>query len=351
MSKEEIRKQIDGIDAKILDLLNQRADLAIRTSQFKKFFYDPVREASIFRSLKRKNSGPLRDEHVAAVYREVLSACRSLQKQLNVAFLGPQATFSHIAALKKFGSSILERPCGAIDTVFDEVEKEIADYGVVPFENSTEGVISDTLDRFAISPLRVCGESYVDVALCLLSQEQDFSNIRRIYSMSKPLEQCSEWMRANAASMEITEVASSAVAAQRAAKNPGTAAIASRLAAKLYKLRIVEPHIEDIKNNRTRFLVISRQSPDRTGTDKTSVMFSVRHEAGALYRALKPFEKYEVNLTMIQARPSKQAPWEYVFFLDMQGHIEDEFISKALKETRKETVFFKHLGSYPETGD
>lgn len=349
MSKEEIRKQIDAIDSKILDLLTRRAELALEVSQFKKFLYDPKREAEIYTRLQKKNKGPLRKEHVTAVYREILSVCRSLQKQVSVAYLGPRGTFSHQGAVKKFGSSIIERPCGDISVVFDEVEKEIADFGVVPFENSTEGVISYTLDRFTASPVIICGEVYVDVDICLLSNAPDISHIRRIYSMAKPIEQCSEWLRANAAGIDIVQVASSALAAQRAARTTDSAAIASRLSADIYGLKVLEPRIEDIKNNRTRFYIISRQPTGRTGRDKTSVAFAVRHEAGSLYRALKPFEKYKINLTMMQARPSKQTNWEYAFFLDMQGHIDDKPIQSALRETAKETTVLKVLGSYPES--
>jgi chorismate mutase / prephenate dehydratase len=347
MGKEEIRKRIDEIDAEVLDLLSERAGLAKDIAQFKKTFYDPARERAIFERLFKLNNGPLKEEHVAAVYREILSACRSLQQKMTVAFLGPRATFSHSAAIERFGTSINEHPCEDIATVFDEVEKDLADFGVVPFENSSEGVINYTMDRFTISPIKICGEIYSEIAQNLLSKEESLAKVTKIFTQPKALEQCAVWIQRHAHGKDIVQVDSTALAAQRAAKTKNSAAIASRLAAEIYGLKIIERSIEDFKENKTRFLVIGKEKMARTGNDKTSILFSVRHEPGTLYRALKPFEKHELNLTMMQARPSRKGPWEYVFFVDVEGYEEDEPIKKTMKEMHKETIILKTIGSYP----
>ncbi|MEW6202097.1 MAG: prephenate dehydratase [bacterium] len=350
MSKEDLRQQIDKIDDQILRLLNRRAKVALETLKFKKECCDPVRERAIQERLSRQNKGPLPEKSLRAIYREVISACRDLQKPISVAFLGPQATFSHSAAIAVFGTSIVEHQCADIDGVFDEVEKGLADFGMAPIENSTEGVISSSLDRIAESPVMVCGEVYVEVALCLLSCAKSIDKIKKIYTHIKPLEQCGEWVKAQWRKWEIVQVSSSGEAARLARGSATAGAIASRLAAQIYGLNILEERIENIRDNRTRFLVIGKTSMPPTGKDKTSVVFSVRHEAGTLYRALKAFEKYEVNLTMIQARPSRKAPWEYIFFVDMQGHADEKNIKLALDEMKKQTIYMKILGSYPEAG-
>ncbi len=347
MSKEEIRKKIDGIDARILELLSERAGLAKDIAQYKKQIYDPVRERAIYDRLFDLNAGPLKEEHVELIYREILSACRSMQRRLSVAFLGPRATFSHIAALDRFGSSIDELPCEDIATVFDEVEKENADFGVVPFENSSEGVINYTMDRFLTSPIKVCGEIYSEIVLNLVSRESTMSKVKRIYTHPKPQEQCAAWLQKHAQGKEIVQSDSTAAAAQHAVRVKGTAAIASRIAADMYGLKIIERRIEDHKDNRTRFLVIGRERMKPTGSDKTSVLFSVRHEPGSLYRSLKAFERYGLNLTMMQARPSRKGPWEYTFFVDLEGHDTEDGVKNALKEMRKETTVLKTIGSYP----
>ncbi|MFA6448456.1 MAG: prephenate dehydratase [bacterium] len=350
MGKEEIRRRIDEIDAETLKLLSERAGLAKEIAQFKKAFYDPARERAIFERLFKLNGGPLKEEHVASIFREILSVCRSLQKPMTVAFLGPRATFSHSAAIERFGTTIIEHPCEDIATVFDEVEKDLADFGVVPFENSSEGVINYTMDRFMISPILVCGEIYSEIAQNLLSNEDSLSKVTKIFTQYKALEQCAGWIQRHAHGKDIVQVDSTALAAQRASKTKNSAAIASRLAAEIYGLKIIERSIEDHKDNKTRFLVIGKERMARTGADKTSILFSVRHEPGTLYRALKPFEKHELNMTMMQARPSRKGPWEYVFFVDVDGHEEDAPIKSTLKEMRKETIILKTIGSYPSAG-
>jgi chorismate mutase / prephenate dehydratase len=347
-SKEEIRNSIDKIDGQILKLLSKRAGLAKSITQFKTVYYDPKREREIMKRLFELNGGPLDNDAVRAIYREIIGACRDLQRPLTVAYLGPRATFSHAAAITKFGSSVTELPCPDIPSVFDEVEKEQADYGVVPFENSTEGIISFTLDRFTTTPLVICGEVYVDVAVCLMSRQSDMKKVKKIYAFAKTIEQASNWLRENTRDRQLIQVQSTATAAMRAAEDKDSAALASRLAAGIYGLKIIEQRVEDSRNNKTRFLVIGRHSVARTGHDKTSILFSVRHEAGTLYRSLKAFEKYNVNLKMMQARPSRNAQWEYNFFVDTQGHIEDQPIKNALRDMKKETIMLKIMGSYPE---
>jgi len=347
MSKKEIRDKIDTVDSKILGLLNERAELAMQTKRFKKHFYDPVRERQIFERLWKMNQGPLPNDNISYIYREILSACRGIQRPMAVAFLGPRATFSHAAAIQRFGNSINERPSQDIEMVFDDVEKDLADYGVVPFENSSEGVINYTLDRFTTTPLKICGEIYNEIALNLISRQDDFSKIKRIYTHSKAIEQCAQWLRQNADGKEVIQVASTGLAAQRAKKSSTSAAIAGALAAEIYGLKILQRRIENSRDNVTRFLVIGKQEMPRTGDDKTSVLFSVRHEPGTLYRALKAFEKHNVNLTMMQARPSRKGQWEYIFFVDLQGHVEEGHVQNALKDMRKETIILKTLGAYP----
>ena len=347
-TKQEIRDKIDKIDSQIIKLLARRGKLAQQVIQFKKVYYDPQREKDVLEKLFSQNPGPLSNAAIQNIYREIMGACRELQRPLTIAYLGPPATFSHAAVKQKFGASIEEMPVFDIPSVFNEVEKETADYGVVPFENSTEGVINYTLDRFADTPLVICGEVFLDVKLYVLSQENSLDRVKRIFAHPKTIEQSSAWLREQASDKEIIQVNSTGLAAKRAAAEKGTAAIASQLAAAIYKLKIIEQRVEGSRDNKTRFLIIGRDRIERTGKDKTSILFSVRHEPGTLYRSLRAFEKHEINLTMMQARPSRNATWEYIFFVDAQGHVNDAFIQKALKEMGKETILLKIMGSYPE---
>jgi chorismate mutase/prephenate dehydratase len=347
-SKEEIRDAIDRIDAQMIKLLARRAALAQQVIQYKKVYYDPARENQILDRLYGLNPGPLKNDSVKVIWREIMGACRDLQRPLTIAYMGPQATFSHAAVKQKFGGSVQEMACFDIPTVFDEVEKEAADFGVVPFENSTEGVINYTLDRFASTPLTICGEVFLDVKLFVLSLESDLKSVKRIYAHPKTIEQASAWLREKAADKEIIQVTSTGIAAQRAAEGRKSAAIASRLAAGLYGLKIIEQRVEGSRDNKTRFLVIGRERMPRTGKDKTSILFSVRHEPGTLYRSLRAFEKHGINLTMMQARPSRSGQWEYIFFVDAQGHQDDANLQKSLNEMKKETILLKLMGSYPE---
>ncbi len=347
MSKEEIRSKIDAIDAEMLRLLNERGKLAKQVSQFKKVYYDPDRERQIFERLATLNTGPLMNEHITAIYREILSVCRNIQKPVKVAFLGPRATFSHSAAIQAFGKSFEEHLCPDIPAVFSEVEKENAEYGIVPFENSSEGVVNMTIDRFAASPVKICGELFLSISQCLLSNQDSIAGVKQIFTQSKAYEQCAKWLREKAPGIEIIQVASTGLAAQMAASQESAAAIGSAVAAEVYGLNILERGLEDGPNNATRFMIISKHEMPRGENDKTSLLFSVRHEPGTLYRALKSFERYNINLTMMQSRPAREGTWEYIFFVDLAGHCQDDNVKAALREMKKETIILKTLGSYP----
>lgn len=351
MTIEKKRQEIDRIDAQILELLNQRANAAVEIGKAKKKqaadTFVPARERQVLERLLKKNKGPLKDEAVLSIYRQVIAASRQLAGPTKVAYLGPEGTFTHVAVLQKFGETADLRPTESIAEVFAEVEKGNAEYGVVPMENSTEGVVRPTLDMFVESSLSICAEIYLDIALHLLSKSK-FDAITRVYSMPQPFAQCRTWIKTNMPQAELVEVASTAKAAQIAAKEPGSAAIGTDLAARLYKLKIVRENIEDSAANRTRFLLIGQAESRPSGRDKTSIMFSVKHQAGALYRALGVLDKYDINMTMIESRPTRQKPWEYIFFVDFLGHQSEAHVAKALERLREDSLFLRVLGSYPE---
>jgi chorismate mutase/prephenate dehydratase len=347
-----LRAQIDRIDEQLLELLNQRAGLAIAAGRHKSHagrgLYAPEREKRIFLRLERLNAGPLRGESVRAIFREIISGCLALEKPLRVAFLGPAGTFSQQAARDQFGSGAELLPVGSVDAVFDEVERARADYGVVPVENSTEGVVAQTLDRFVISPLTIKAEVLLRIDHCLLARHAQPRRLHRIVSHPQSLAQCRSWLAQHYPDVPVEEVASNAVAASLAARQPSTAAIAGRPAAERYGLQIIAANIQDQPNNITRFLVISRDgSGEPTSDDKTSILFSVPHVAGALYRALEPFARHGINLSTIESRPLKGRAWEYVFFLDIAGHAAVPAVAKALAALRRRSAFMKLLGSYP----
>lgn len=352
VSLDALRAHIDRIDAQLLTLLNRRARLAIEAGHHKsgqgRSLYAPEREKRIFQRVIERNPGPLTAASVQAVFREIMSACLSLEKPLRIAFLGPAGTYSQQAACDQFGSGANLAPVGSIGAVFDEVERQRADYGVVPVENSTEGVVAQTLDRFVSSPLTIKAEVLLRVDHCLLAREARPRAIRRIASHPQSLAQCRHWLAEHYPDVPLDEVASNAVAAQIAAKHPGTAAIASRQAAAEYGLRVVTAAIQDQPNNITRFLVIGGDGyGEPTGDDKTSVLFSAPHRAGALYRVLEPFARFHINMSTIESRPLKGRAWEYVFFLDLAGHVSEPAMVKALKAVEPRALFLKVLGSYP----
>lgn len=350
-SLEDLRSGIDRIDARVLQLLNERARLAIEVGHRKKggglSIYVPEREKRIFQRLKALNDGPLRPESVQAIFREVISACLSLEKPLRVSYLGPAGTYSQEAARLQFGSAAELLPQASIDAVFDEVERARSDYGIVPVENSTEGVVAQTLDRFMRSPLTIKAEILLRVNQCLMVRSSR-DRIRRIVSHPQSLAQCRDWLAVHHPGVPLDAAASNAAAAEAAAREPGTAAIAGRQAAVQYGLEIVAGNIQDHPNNFTRFLVVSGDGAGSpTGDDKTSLLFSVPHRAGALYRALEVFARAKINLSTIESRPLKGRAWEYVFFVDLVGHAEQPVVARALAALARRALFVKILGSYP----
>ncbi|MDD5730471.1 MAG: prephenate dehydratase [Candidatus Omnitrophica bacterium] len=350
MELKNLRSQIDNIDARIVKLLNKRigisSDIARVKKQTGKSVYSPDREREVLNKIKSLNQGQIPNEALEAIYREVMSASLSQGTSLNIAYLGPQATFSHLAALKRFGSQLNYIPCESIDEVFIEVEKGNADYGVVPIENSIEGAVNYTLDMFVDSDLKICAQIILDISHNLLANCPK-ENIKRIYSVPQVLGQCRIWLQENLRHTELIEVSSTTRAAQIAAKQKGSACIASLLAAKIYKLNIIARNIEDSPHNVTRFFVIGKTDVPRTGRDKTSIMFSIKDHIGALHDMLIPFKKQKINLTKIESRPSKKKAWDYYFFVDLEGHREDPKVKKALEELETHCKFLKILGSYP----
>ena len=348
----KLRKKVDRIDQDILGRLNERSRIVLQIGRIKEKnreeTYAPLREKLLLDQLVKKNKGPFPTHALRAVFREILSASRALQSPIRVGFLGPEGTFTHLAALKTFGRSTELLPEGSISKVFDAVEHDRAHCAVVPIENSTEGVVGATLDRFLDSPLKISGEITLPVSHHLLSRNGSLRSIRKIYSHSQAVAQCRYWLDENLENLRIFEVESTARAAERAAEEAHTAAIAGEHAAELYGLKILRRHIEDNPNNMTRFLVIGRKSPPRSGHDKTSILFSVKDEPGILYRMLEPFYRSHINLTKIESRPLKKKAWEYIFFLDMDGHVEDRKVSEAIRSLEKGCLFLKVLGSYPK---
>jgi chorismate mutase/prephenate dehydratase len=310
-------------------------------------FYSPQRERSIFERLSAKNEGPFPSEALRAVFREILSASLSLEKPLKVSFLGPRATFTHLACLQHFGRSSQFLPEKNLRNVFESVDRERVDYGVIPIENSTEGVIAHTLDLFMECDVRICEEIMMEISLDLLSRSQSPGEIRRVYSHPHAIAQCRNWLESHLEDAEIIDVQSTAKAAEIASAEAHSAAVASSYAAKLYDLNVLERRIQDISYNYTRFLVIGKKDEAATGRDKTSLMFSLKDNVGALYNALKPFAEHGVNLTKIESRPHKGKAWDYIFFLDLEGHHTNETLAAALGEFQEVCSKLKLLGSYP----
>ncbi|HZO89989.1 MAG TPA: prephenate dehydratase [Chthonomonadaceae bacterium] len=352
MSLPEWRKEIDKIDEQVIQLLNRRAELAQQIghakSSARSHYFTPEREHTVFKRLLSLNKGPLDSGAIRAIYREIISACRALEKPLAVAFLGPEGTFSHLASIARFGNSSQFMPVESIAEVFAQVERSHCDYGVVPVENSWAGVVPETLDTFMSSNLRVVSEVYQPITHNLLTHCQTLGEIKRLYSHFQPLAQCRQWLRNHLPNVGEIEASSTSRAAEMAAQDAESAAIATTLAAERYGLPILCEHIEDNPTNRTRFLVLGYNEPEPTGKDKTSLMFSVHNRAGELVHALNAFEKYDVNLTMIESRPTKVEPWQYVFYIDVQGHIKDTSVWKAINLLKEHSLFVRVLGSYPE---
>jgi chorismate mutase/prephenate dehydratase len=351
---QQYRKDIDRLDDEILRLLNERSKSVIEIGKLKRQLnahanlHTPRREAEIVERLMRENTGPFPNDAIRSVYREIMSASLSLEGPQKVAYLGPRATYTHLAVVQKFGASAQYVAVNSIKEVFDEVERGRANFGVVPIENSTEGVVNHTLDMFIDSNLLIYGEVLQEVSHHLLSQNDRLADIKKLYSHPHAIAQCRNWLEANLPSVPVVEVASTARAAEMCADDASAAAIASELAGQLYGLKVLKPRIEDNVNNFTRFLVLSQQPPERTGRDKTSVMISVKDRVGALYDLLRPFASHGINMTKIESRPSRRKAWEYLFFVDVEGHVEEDRVRKALEEVKSRVLFLKILGSYPQ---
>ncbi len=345
-----IRSEIDRLDEEIVALLNRRAGCALEIGRLKKgenrLPYAPEREQAIYKRLSAINQGPLPLETLKAIYRELMSGCISLEHPVVVAYLGPEYSFTHLAARRKFGSTVHYRSQPTIAAVFDEVSHGRVTYGVAPIENSTEGGISDTMDCFLTTGLKICAELVVPIHLSLLSNTP-LDDIRRIYSKAQAIAQCRVYLATHVPRAELVDASSTARAAEIAAAEEGAGAIASREAAEAYGLGVAEENIEDASLNATRFLVIARETSRPSGSDKTSIMFSIKDEVGALFNMLKPFLDAGINLTRIESRPSKQRAWDYIFFVDLEGHMNDAAVSGALSQLEQRCKFLNVLGSYP----
>ena len=347
---ERLRGRIDEVNLRILEALNERARLAREIGTLKVGqAYRPEREAQVMRRIKEANRGPLSGETVALLFREVMSACLALERPITVAYLGPRGTFSESATQKHFGHGAVGLPAPSIDEVFRSVESGAADFGVVPVENSTEGAVGRSLDLMPRTPMRVCGEVIVRIHHNLMAKAvpAGFGDIRRVFSHGQSLGQCHEWLNANLPHAERVAVASNAEAARRAAEEAGSAAVAGEAAAQHYGLTILAPNIEDEPNNTTRFLVLGDYAPGPSGRDKTSLVLSAKNRAGAVYEMLTPFAKRGVSMTKFESRPSREALWEYLFFVDIEGHRDDPQVVDALEEVSRIAGYIKVLGSYP----
>jgi len=349
----QIRQQIDDVDAELQRLLNRRATLACEVAQAKGeqpdtgAYYRPEREAGILRTVTARNEGPLSNEQVAAVFREIMSACLALQQPLQVAYLGPQGTFTQAAVHKHFGHAAGQKALDSIEAVFREVEAGTAHFGVVPIENSSSGGINHSVDRLLSSPLHICGEVEMRIHHHLLSAAAEKGAIQRIYSHEQALLQCRNWLDENLPGVERIAVTSNAEGARRAAGEPDAAAIAGDAAAELYVLGKLASNIEDHPDNTTRFFVIGRQQVARSGNDKTSLVFSTPNKPGALHAMLGVLAKNAISMTRIESRPSQQGTWDYVFFVDIEGHVEDATVARAVETLTAQAAMLKVLGSYP----
>jgi len=346
---KQLRERIDAIDQEILRLVSERADVAHAIGKLKTdgVVYRPEREAQVLRGLIERNPGPLPAKAITRLFTEIISACRALEDAFSVAGLGPRGTFSEEAVVKHFGGQMPVVLCASIDEVFRSVESGSVGYGVVPVENSTEGAVGRTMDLLVSSPLRLCGEVLLPVRQNLMSKAASADHVKRIYSHAQSLAQCNRWLNQNLPSVERIPVSSNAEAARLASEDPDAAAIAGRTAAELYGLNVLAPGIEDDPNNTTRFVVVSQQAVPRSGRDKTSLVMSSRNVPGAMHELLTPMAKHKVSMSRLESRPSRTGLWEYVFFVDLEGHQDDANVAQALAEMRDLAAFLKVLGSYP----
>ncbi len=349
-----LRREIDALDLEILELLNRRARRALDIARCKGILglavLAPQREAQVLRGLARANRGPLPPESLAAIFQQVMAACRSLQAPLRVAYLGPELTFSHQVALSHFGPQCRLLARGSLDDVFEEVERGQAQLGVIPVENSTEGGVTAALDRFLASDLVVCGEVFLPIGHCLLSAGGDLAGVTSVHSHPQALAQCRDWLRRNLPGAKTVAASSTAAAAIAVRDRPKAAAIAGPLAAERLDLTILARDIQDNPHNLTRFFIVGHTPSPPSGRDKTSLAFTLPHRPGSLHRALGLFSRRGLNLTRIESRPTKDRPWEYAFFVDFIGHRQDPEVARALEELEAEVDSLKVLGSYPQGG-
>lgn len=352
-----LRHRIDAIDSKILNLLNERAKCAEAVAVAKKAtlqegeeicFYRPEREAQILRRMVKDNPGPLKPKQITKIYRDIISSCLALEECLQIAYLGPEGTFTQSALRKHFGQWVTMLPQESIEHVFQEVSTGRAHFGVIPIENSTGGVVTHTLDMFIHSDLHICAEIHLAIHQNLLSINEDWQRCERIYSHQQSLAQCKNWLKNNLPNASLIPVSSNAEAAKLASKDSQSAAIAGRDAAEIYNLNILQRNIEDLANNTTRFLVIGTETFPPSGNDKTSLMVSAKNEPGSLFRLLKPLAEHGLDMSRIESRPSQNANWDYVFFLDINGHNKDSAVSEALNELKDNAALLRVLGSYPK---
>ena len=351
MNLDDWRSRINSLDDEILKLLNQRGTAALQIGELKRQqdlpYFIPEREAQVLERLVALSPGPLGADAIRAIWREILSASLALEHPLPVAYLGPAGTFAHQAATRRFGSSARFRPVRTIADVFDEVERDLAEFGVVPVENSTEGPVNVTLDRLIDTDVTITGEITLDISQHLISRATELAEIKVVCSHPQGLAQCRAWLAAHLPDAVNEETPSTAAAVERARDDATVAAIASDMAAQVHRVPILRARIEDNPANSTRFLVIGRRPVAPTGRDKTSILFSMKNEPGVLYSILQPFATHRLNLTKIESRPTKRRPWEYVNFLDFEGHQETENVRSVLAEVRERCQFLKILGSYP----
>jgi chorismate mutase/prephenate dehydratase len=349
---QKIRAEIDTIDKALFQLIKERASLAAKVAKIKQtqpapVYYRPEREAEVLRTLVAQNDSLLPDTEVACIFREIMSACLALQHPLSVAYLGPEGTFTQQAARKHFGESVHLVSELSIAEVFKEVECGNVHYGVVPIENSSEGIIHVTLDNLINSQVQICGEIALRVRHHLARINPDIP-LKTIYGHQQALSQCRLWLALHYPHVELQAVASNGVAAERAAKEPDSAAICGDNAVEIYKLNKSHQHIEDYPNNTTRFIILGKQLPAPSGCDKTSLIISTPHQAGSLVQLLAPFDKYKINMTLIESRPYRHRNWSYLFFIDFEGHQSEPHIQAALNELTAMSVMMTLLGSYPQ---
>ena len=346
---DALRRQIDALDSRIVDLLNERAGVVVEIGKIKQLtnvpIYAPDREKAVMDKVRRLNKGPLQDRCLEAVYRELMSGSFALEKPLKIGFLGPKGSFSHLASIRKFGSSVEHVPLTDISMVFQEVSRGHIDYGLVPVENSIGGGVVDTLDAFLNSSAKICAEVLITIHHNLLAKEP-WEQIKQIFSKPEVFSQCRNWLSAMAKDLEVQPAASSSRAAELAGLQPGVAAIGSSLAGELYGLHVLFENIEDNPDNVTRFFVIGREPARKSGEDKTAIMFTTAHKPGALAEVLDVFKENGINLTDIEKRPSKKVNWEYYFFIDAAGHADD--MTKAIEQAQKHCLQLTVLGSYPK---